>query len=77
LKNQNQNSPKPVAQASACEAERTGAGEFTRFGLCANAEKKPYTKPVFRFERVFETRALSCGKMQDTQESCHHNRRTS
>jgi len=41
------------------------------------AAKKPYIKPSFRFERVFETRALSCGKMQDTQESCHHNRRTS
>jgi hypothetical protein len=39
--------------------------------------KKPYTKPAFRFERVFETRALSCGKMQDTQGSCHHNRRAS
>jgi hypothetical protein len=41
------------------------------------APKKPYTKPAFRHERVFETRALSCGKMQDTQGSCHHNRRTS
>jgi len=39
--------------------------------------KKPYTKPAFRFERVFETRALSCGKQADTQASCHHNRRTS
>ena len=39
--------------------------------------RKPYTKPAFRFERVFETRALSCGKMADTQGSCHHNRRTS
>jgi hypothetical protein len=39
--------------------------------------KKPYTKPAFRFERVFETRALVCGKMQDTNESCRHNRRTS
>jgi hypothetical protein len=41
------------------------------------ADKKPYIKPAFRFERVFETRALSCGKMADTQGSCHHNRRTS
>lgn len=39
--------------------------------------RKPYIKPAFRFERVFETRALSCGKVSDTQGSCHHNRRTS
>jgi hypothetical protein len=24
--------------------------------------KKPYTEPAFRFEQVFETQALSCGK---------------
>jgi hypothetical protein len=26
------------------------------------AAKKPYSKPAFRFERVFETTALACGK---------------
>jgi hypothetical protein len=25
-------------------------------------QKKPYQKPAFRYERVFETQALSCGK---------------
>jgi hypothetical protein len=39
--------------------------------------KKPYQKPAFRFERVFETSALSCGKVQTTQGSCHSNRKTS
>ena len=39
--------------------------------------KKPYCKPAFRFERVFETRALSCGKVVATQEQCIHNRKTS
>jgi hypothetical protein len=39
--------------------------------------KKPYEKPTFRFERVFETMALSCGKMQSTQGSCHSNRKNS
>jgi len=29
--------------------------------------KKPYSKPAFRFERVFETSALSCGKVNQTQ----------
>ena len=38
--------------------------------------RKPYTKPAFRFERVFETQALSCGKL-DTQTQCRLNRKTS
>jgi hypothetical protein len=32
--------------------------------------KKPYNKPSFRFESVFETRALSCGKIDTTQMAC-------
>ena len=39
--------------------------------------KQPYQKPEFRFERVFETRALTCGKVQSTQASCAHNRKNS
>jgi len=39
--------------------------------------KKPYVKPEVRHERVFETLALSCGKVQTTQFSCHHNRKSS
>ncbi len=35
--------------------------------------KKSYQKPEFRFERVFETRALSCGKVSSTQAQCAHN----
>jgi hypothetical protein len=38
--------------------------------------RKPYVKPAFRFERVFETQALSCGKVS-TQNQCHINRKTS
>jgi hypothetical protein len=30
-----------------------------------------------RFERVFETMALSCGKVQTTQGQCHANRKAS
>jgi len=41
------------------------------------AAKKSYHKPQFRFERVFETRALTCGKVQTTQASCAHNRKNS
>lgn len=32
--------------------------------------KKPYEKPSFRFEQVFVTTALSCGKVSSTQASC-------
>jgi len=38
--------------------------------------RKPYKKPEFRVERVFETQALSCGKV-GTQSQCHLNRKTS
>lgn len=40
-------------------------------------KQKPYQKPAFRYERVFETSALSCGKVQNTQGPCHANRKTS
>lgn len=41
------------------------------------APKAPYVKPAFRFERVFETMALACGKIDNTQGSCHSNRKNS
>jgi hypothetical protein len=37
------------------------------------SKKKPYTKPAFRFERVFETQVLSCGKIFASQGSCKFN----
>ena len=39
--------------------------------------RRPYQKPAFRFERVFETTALSCGKVNSTQFQCRFNRKTS
>jgi hypothetical protein len=33
------------------------------------SSKKPYQKPEFRFERVFETTALACAKTQ-AQHQC-------
>jgi hypothetical protein len=39
--------------------------------------RKPYQKPAVRYERVFETSALHCGKVQTTQADCHSNRKTS
>ena len=39
--------------------------------------KRPYVKPAFRHERVFETMALSCGKIDATQSTCRTNRKLS
>lgn len=43
----------------------------------APTKKAPYQKPAFRYESVFETSALSCGKVQSTQSGCHGNRKIS
>jgi len=40
-------------------------------------KRKRYQKPEFRFEQVFETRALACGKVSATQGQCAHNQKTS
>jgi hypothetical protein len=39
--------------------------------------KKPYQKPAFRSERVFETMALACGKISATSGPCKSNRKNS
>jgi hypothetical protein len=39
--------------------------------------KRAYHKPTYRYERVFETSALSCGKVNATQTSCTLNRKLS
>jgi hypothetical protein len=39
--------------------------------------KKIYHKPAVRYERVFETSALTCGKVQTTQGQCHLNQKLS
>ena len=41
------------------------------------AAKKPYVKPAFRHEQVFETMALACGKISSTQAQCKFNRKNS
>jgi hypothetical protein len=41
------------------------------------AKKKPYEKPAFQHESVFETMALACGKVSRTQAQCHFNRKNS
>lgn len=39
--------------------------------------RRAYCKPAFRHESVFETMALSCGKMNSTQAQCRTNLRNS
>jgi len=41
------------------------------------AAKKPYVKPAFKYERVFVTTALSCGKIGPTSAACNSNPKTS
>jgi hypothetical protein len=43
----------------------------------AAGRKKPYEKPALRYESVFETTALACGKIQATQGQCRFNRKAS
>ena len=40
-------------------------------------KKKPYQKPAFRYEQVFVTTALSCGKIAQTQSGCTGNTKSS
>jgi hypothetical protein len=46
-------------------------------GSSAAPKRKPYVKPAFRHEKVFETMALACGKVNATQSSCRTNRKNS
>jgi hypothetical protein len=39
--------------------------------------KRRYSKPSFRFERVFETQALSCGKIGSTSTQCKLSKKAS
>jgi len=43
-------------------------GSRTAEGVAS--KRRPYVKPSFRHEKVFETMALACGKIDITQLSC-------
>jgi hypothetical protein len=51
--------------------------QLTSEGEAKRTTKRPYVKPMVRHERVFETMALSCGKVHNTSGACRFNRRTS
>jgi hypothetical protein len=39
--------------------------------------RKPYEKPAYKCEGIFETLALACGKVSPTQAQCRFNRKLS
>jgi len=41
------------------------------------APRKQYEKPAFKFEKVFETMALHCGKTSPIRSQCKFNRKSS
>lgn len=51
--------------------------ESPQINSAETSAKKPYVKPDFQFEHVFETNALSCGKVNNSEGSCHFNRKLS
>jgi hypothetical protein len=46
-------------------------------GKSHSIAKRQYQDPAFRHERVFETMALSCGKIEPTQFQCHFHQKSS
>jgi hypothetical protein len=51
--------------------------ETPRSELELQRSRKPYQKPAFRCEHMFETMALACGKISATQGHCRFNRKSS
>jgi hypothetical protein len=51
--------------------------EFKQANGNVPSRKKPYQKPAFQYERVFETTALACGKVNISQHQCQFNRKSS
>ena len=51
--------------------------KLPRASASGDSPKKPYVKPAFRHEQVFETMALACGKLSPTQAQCRTNRKNS
>lgn len=60
--------------AKRSDTDRTQGGAS---GAGKSSNRKPYRKPGFRSERVFETMALACGKISPTQAQCRTVRKNS
>lgn len=68
--------PQPLEDARTFMQKDANADEKNAGGN-RRKSKKPYQKPEFRYERVFETMALSCGKISPTEFQCRFNRKNS
>jgi len=58
-------------------AEKNDQGHDKKADQTRHAAKKLYQQPAFRHECVFETMALSCGKVNATELQCRFNKHTS
>ena len=52
-------------------------GRQSAMSEAKSSTRRPYVKPQVRHERVFETQALSCGKVSPVQGTCSINRKNS
>ena len=59
------------------DPRQNGAPDTKTGGSAKAKQKRPYVKPSFEYERVFETMALACGKISPTQAQCRFNRKNS
>jgi len=59
------------------DSRKDGAAGAKTSGSAEAKKKRPYVKPSFEYERVFETMALACGKVSPTQAQCRFNRKNS
>lgn len=59
------------------DARDTGTAAKKTEGAGKTDKKRPYVKPSFEHERVFETMALACGKVSPTEGQCRFNRKNS
>lgn len=59
------------------EQKNSDQASTQRASVSGESPKKTYLKPAFRHEQVFETMALACGKINNTQQQCRTNKKNS
>jgi hypothetical protein len=66
-----------IRRSALSMAEKNDKADEKNPGESRRTAKKLYQEPAFRHERVFETMALSCGKVNATEFQCKFHRHTS
>jgi len=59
------------------DSERNSIKLAEKDAAPGSGDRKPYSKPSFRFEQVFETMALQCGKISGTSAACNSSKMVS